>query len=218
MSRSGGNPVREKAPAADGLVEELLRGRQRILRFLERRVGSRDDADDLLQTALLKVVAKAGTLRDEQRLLPWFYRILRNEIADYGRRRAALARVVARLEAEAATMVGWDESLFRATCDCLSDVLMRLSPQAAEVIRRLELEQEPLAKVAERLRISRNTASVRLHRARKALRRALLEFCRLCATHARFDCGCGGVPVIIRPHVRQPYRGKSAAGPRRRRA
>ena len=45
---------------------------------------------------------------------------------------------------------------------------------------------------AEDLGITPNNATVRLHRARKALKRELERSCGTCATHGCLDCGCGG--------------------------
>lgn len=58
------------------VVERLLRRKAQLLRFLDRRVGTRADAEDLLQAALLRVVAKRRTLRRDESVVPWFYRIL----------------------------------------------------------------------------------------------------------------------------------------------
>lgn len=55
-----------------------VQSKARFPQFLERRLGSRADAEDLLQTAFLKLVARENSLRDEEELIPWFYQLLRN--------------------------------------------------------------------------------------------------------------------------------------------
>ena len=52
--------------------------------------------------------------------------------------------------------------------------------------------------------ITPNNAGVRLHRARRALRRQTLAFCRACAEHGCLDCSCASAP------------GEEADGPGRR--
>lgn len=175
-------------------IEALLRGKRAFLRFLERRVGSWADADDLLQSALLKVVARGESLRDEERLIPWFYQVLRREIADHYRRRAAAARMEGRLAEEP---VGRDEELFRATCECVGDLLPALKPEYADLLQRVELQEEPLREAARRLGITPNNATVRLHRARRALGDALRDTCRLCAEHGCLDCTCSRNPRAV---------------------
>ena len=173
-------------------IERLWAAKIRFLERLERHVGSRADAEDVLHTALLQVIAKGDTLRDEERLVPWFERTLRRAVVDHHRRRAAIARAEQRAAAEVPEAVGLevDEALSRAVCSCVVEVLETLRPAQAELLRRIELRGESLEAVARREGITANAAGVRLHRARRALRRALDEFCRLCPEHGHVDCGC----------------------------
>jgi RNA polymerase sigma factor (sigma-70 family) len=195
MAERDDRAARRRERRLPEMIDLLLRSKRRVLRELERRLRCRADAEDVLQAALLKVVAKSKTLRDEQRLLPWFARILRNELADHRRRQAALARLTARLSADAERAAGRDAALSQVTCRCLADVLTSLPRAQGDLIRSIELEGESPGAAAARLGITAGAASVRLHRARRALRSALLAFCRICARHARLDCGCGGVPL-----------------------
>lgn len=68
----------------DAVIRTLVSERARFLAFVARRVGDRDLAEDLLQTAVLQAVRGAETLRDEERVVAWIYRILRNVLADHG--------------------------------------------------------------------------------------------------------------------------------------
>jgi RNA polymerase sigma-70 factor (ECF subfamily) len=62
----------------------------------------------------------------------------------------------------------------------------------AEILRRVDLGDERLADVAAGLGITVNNATVRLHRARKALRDQLRAFCGTDSARACADCGCDG--------------------------
>ena len=172
-------------------VDVLVQGKARFLQFLERRLGNRADAEDVLQTAFLRLVAHQGSLREEGKLVPWFYRLLRNLLTDHYRHRDAVARLEQSVAAETETTTnGEDRELFQAVCTCVYDVLAALKPEQAAVIRRVELEGEALKRVASDLGITPNNASVRLHRARRALRDALEATCGVCAEHGCLDCGC----------------------------
>lgn len=81
-----------------------------------------------------------------------------------------------------------------AVCECLHTLLPTLKPEYAEILRRADLEEEPLAAVASSLGITLNNATVRLHRARQALKRQLERSCGTCAVHGCLDCDCGGGP------------------------
>jgi RNA polymerase sigma-70 factor (ECF subfamily) len=169
----------------------LVQGKARFLRFLEARTGSRADAEDVLQAAFLKLVAQPDALRDDEKLIPWFYQLLRNLVVDHYRHRDALARLEASVAADPnATTAGADETLFEAVCACVNALIPELKTEQAELVRRVELGGEPIHRVAGDLRITPNNASVRLHRARRALREALLQMCGVCADHGCLDCTC----------------------------
>jgi hypothetical protein len=65
----------------------------------------------------------------------------------------------------------------------MTTLLPNLKAEYAEVLRRVDLEETPLPRVATDLAITTNNATVRLHRARQALRRQLERSCGTCATH-----------------------------------
>lgn len=168
-------------------LEPLLGQRQKLLAHVRARVSDPDLAEDLLQESLLKAL-RAASLREEEKLVPWFYRILNNAIIDSYRRRGAEARSIERYARQFDTMEPEDEA---ALCACFRELLPTLKPEYAVLIEELELKEGDVAEVAERLAITRNNLKVRRHRARQALRRRLEETCRLCARHGCLDCSCG---------------------------
>jgi RNA polymerase sigma factor (sigma-70 family) len=172
-------------------TDVLVQSKVRFLAFLERRLGSRADAEDLLQTAYLRALSAADTVRDEEKVIPWFYQLLRNLVVDHYRRRGATARLQEHLAHETETTAAIDdEELFREVCRCVKDVSEALKDEYREILLRVELGDEPLPEVASDLGITPNNASVRLHRARRALRTGLQETCGVCTEHGCLDCTC----------------------------
>jgi len=169
-------------------VEVLLAERQRFLAFVAKRVGP-DDAEDVQQGALVRALSHAGDVRDDDRLVAWFYRILRNAVADHWRARAAARRGDEALRAEP-----WPEAVgpedAAALCRCFEPLVATLPPDQARVLRRVDLEGARPVEAAAEDGISPNLAMVRLHRARRALRERLIASCRTCAEHGCLDCSC----------------------------
>lgn len=58
------------------------------LAFLERRVGNRAIAEDILQEAFVRGMGRVDS-NSEASVVAWFYRTLRNATVDYHRRRGA---------------------------------------------------------------------------------------------------------------------------------
>ncbi len=190
-----GDAMVNRENAQDSPVETLVGSKRRFLRFLEGRIGNRADAEDVLQVAFVKLMERGDSLRDQEKLVPWFYQLLRNLIADHYRHRGATVRMEEALTAGMAqTAAQPDEELFRAVCSCVNDVIAVLKPQDARLIRSVELENEPVAQAAKEIGITPGNASVRLHRARRALREGLQTMCGVCAEHGCLDCTCTKKP------------------------
>lgn len=178
--------------AAPGVVKILADNHRRFLAFLERRVGSREAAEDILQDAFVRGLERAGTIRDDQAIIPWFYRLLRNAVIDHYRRRGAEDRALAHVAGTADVAVdGPDQELHDQICACVASLVETLKPEYTEVIKAVDLGGAPVAAFAKSAGITANNAGVRLHRAHEALRRRLAETCRVCATHDCLDCTCG---------------------------
>jgi RNA polymerase sigma-70 factor (ECF subfamily) len=171
------------------VASALLEERDRFLAFLAHRVGSREAAEDLLQTAYAKALEHAGDLRDEESAVAWFFRILRNAIVERARREDAAARGHARLAEEMKSASGPEEAA-RTVCACVAGVLGTLKPEYRGAVQAVELEGRELRAFAGDLGITPNNAAVRLHRGREALRKGLVAMCGACAEHGCIDCSC----------------------------
>ena len=77
-----------------------------------------------------------------------------------------------------------------AICACSLGQLEHIRPEYADILRHVDIEEQPLSEAAAALGITPNNASVRLHRARKALREQLQSFCGVSSMRACLNCGC----------------------------
>jgi RNA polymerase sigma-70 factor, ECF subfamily len=180
----------------DQLAAALNAQRDAFKAFLTARVGSAAEAEDILQDGLLKAVQRAGDIQDDAKITAWFYQLLRNAIVDHYRSRGARRRRDDTLGATLTALGGdiappdWEAQL----CTCLGTVVESLKPVPAELLRRVDLNGESVQAAAMALRITPNSASVTLHRARRDLRDKLRAFCGACADGACLDCDCVPVP------------------------
>lgn len=170
-------------------MNEILQQRARFLAFLKARLKDGDLAEEILQAAYLKSLQSASDLRKEESIVAWFYRILRNVLADHYRKaRVRRKALEARPPAEATE----DPALEKTACRCVSALVPAIKPEYADVIEKVDLAGAPVQEVAVQLGISASNASVRLHRARKALRDQVIRVCGACALHRCVDCSCEG--------------------------
>ncbi len=170
------------------ILDQIMAQRARFLRFLQGRVEDLSTAEDILQSAYLRALEHSGEIREDESVVAWFYRILRNAAIDHYRRRATHNKAEEVLAAE------WGEAYeteVRATlCACIGDVIHDLKPEYRQAIEQVDLAETPVEAFAESQHISANNASVRLHRARKSVAKHLRSICGACAEHKCLDCTC----------------------------
>lgn len=182
-----GAELEELTPAAIRVLAEV---HDTFLQFLRRHLGNDSDAEEVMQQLYLRVVVHASQLRKEESVIIWLRRVLQSALIDYRRRASARERAEADFaRKEAATPVPVDD-LDAFVCMCLYKLLPLLKPEYAEVLRRADLENEPREAIAAALGLTLSNLTVRLYRARQALRRALQLSCETCPIHGYLDCGC----------------------------
>ncbi|HEV7768038.1 MAG TPA: sigma-70 family RNA polymerase sigma factor [Thermoanaerobaculia bacterium] len=172
------------------IVETLVANHRQFLAFLEKRVESREAAEDILQEAFVRGLSSAS-LREAESATAWLYRALRNAVVDHYRRRGAEARGLELVAAESEEEVQPDLEIMNAVCACINTLIPTLKPEYASAIQRVELDEVAVRDYATEQEMTPNAAGVRLFRAREALRRRLVQSCGTCADHGCLDCRCG---------------------------
>lgn len=168
------------------VIATLVASRQRFLEFVERRVGDRAAAGEILQDAFVRGIERADTVRSSESAVAWFFRVLRNAIVDHRRRAASPIRSAGEFAVEPEDSV---EEKAEA-CRCILALTETLKPDYADALRRVDVDGVPVQDFAAEAGISANNASVRLFRAREALKQRVEATCRTCARHGCLDCTC----------------------------
>jgi len=193
FARQGQTTLRPLRRAAGGpapvTLEALVQNRHLFLRFLEKRVGDRATAEDILQEGFGRAAARIEDLREGDSVTAWFFRILRNAVVDHYRRHAASQRALEAFGRELEkAQPGTD--VHDAVCQCVTRLAATLKPEYAEALARIEIEGVSVAAFAAEQGITANNAAVRVFRARQALRKQVLQSCGACAAAGCGDCHC----------------------------
>ena len=171
-------------------IATLLENHRAFLRYLERRVGDRSLAEDILQDAFAKVVARPEQAPTDEAIVPWFYRTLRHAAIDQFRRRGAASRAHEAFARELETHEAPTPEVEGQICACLSRLASTLKPEYAEVLQAIEVGGTPVKAFAEQRGLSASNAAVRVFRARAALKKRVAESCGTCAEHGCINCTC----------------------------
>ncbi|MBA3611451.1 MAG: sigma-70 family RNA polymerase sigma factor [Nitrospirales bacterium] len=188
------DPKQARIPGLDDLIKLLMEQESAFRGFLQKRLSDGALVEDLLQQSFIKVIERSHELKKIESAVSWFYRILRNSVIDYYRSHASNNRKVEGLLQEMIT-AGEDQTpaldeVRPTVCGCLTLLLKDIRPAYADLIRRIDLEGESVDFVANDLHLTSNNLTVRLHRARKALKASLEKVCGICTKHGCFNCTC----------------------------
>lgn len=173
---------------SEEVIKTILRHRARLESVVRARVPA-SEVDDVFQHALIAASLNAHQLRDPEAVLPWFRAALRNAATDQLRSRMRAERVVN----EVTELAEWTTATpaYEAWgCSCSLDMMADLPTQYREILCRLDVHEEPLKEAAASLGLSPNNATVRLHRARRALREKIEACCGCKSTKECLNCRC----------------------------
>jgi RNA polymerase sigma-70 factor (ECF subfamily) len=162
--------------AFEGLVRHYY---QQIYRWAVARTGDRDDAEDVTQETLVRLHRHLPSFDGRSRFSTWLYQVTRSAAADLHRKRARRERLALRVKRQSSVAVDprGDEVMKdeKRASDLVKTFLGELSERQREVFDLVDLQGFSTVEVSELLRMEPVTVRSHLFRARKAIRKKLLE-------------------------------------------
>jgi RNA polymerase sigma-70 factor (ECF subfamily) len=146
--------------------------------FILKRVNNPALAEDLLHDVFLKIHNQVGSLKEEEKLAAWIYRIAQNSIIDSYRKRKEMITPQDDMAFEGNQFDDIPERL----APTLKALTKQLPEKYKEALLLADFEGVRQTDLAARLGISLSAAKSRVQRARKMLKNLLLECC-----HFEFD-------------------------------
>lgn len=167
----------------------LAEHRSSIWGYLRRRTPSDAVADEVFAATLERAWEKSSTLRDPTRARAWLFAVARTALDLY---RKSLSRREQWIDGDADTESAAAPSREHEEdrCRCSLAQLEALPASYAEILRRIDVEGETLDEAAGSLSITVNNATVRLSRARSALRERMIAHCGTSSAAQCSACGC----------------------------
>jgi len=166
--------------------EEALELADQVYRVARRLVGSREEAEDLVQETYARAFRSWRSYTPGTNMRAWLFRILTNLNVDRGRRIQRtpqlqpleesdyyLANKVASTAGEEA--LDQDQVVERMSQDSIVKALADIQPQFRDVVVLVDIGDFTYADAAQILDIPMGTVMSRLHRGRRALKQRLAE-------------------------------------------
>jgi RNA polymerase sigma-70 factor (ECF subfamily) len=182
--------VKAAAGGDEAAMEQLLmRAQQVAYRFSLLVCGHAQDAEDVMQDALIRTYKHVGTIKDPSAFRTWLFRTVRNACLMKRRKRVDEPARVESLDQPAGTHGDGDQSHARDVATHtkgpddlamnawlgreLRAALAKLPPAYRMIVILREMEGLSTREVAEVTRMTEDNVKTRLHRARVMLRESL---------------------------------------------
>jgi RNA polymerase sigma-70 factor (ECF subfamily) len=179
----GSNDEREEQQALLCRWEAM---RERVVASLRQRGWTDDDAQDLFGESILRAIQHTEAIKDKGAAEAWFWKLAHRLAVDQARHRSSRPKHSAEVEIDDMAAPEKDESI----CSCSLDILRQLPREAQEILRAVDLDDMAVKDFATREDITPNNASVRLSRARQAMRLRMFETCHTSTVAACMTCDC----------------------------
>jgi RNA polymerase sigma-70 factor (ECF subfamily) len=166
MQRAGQNDV----DAYRLLVNKHL---SRALNFAERMIGNRNDAEDIVQDAFLRVWKEASRWKPKAKFTTWFHRVLYNLCIDYLRKSEPLTWDID-LESTGSKIPDPEQNLVSVeVSNKVREALKKLPERQRAALILFYYEELTQNEAAEVLEVSVSALEALLFRARTTLRKIL---------------------------------------------
>jgi len=149
----------------------------RLHHYLVVRLGSRADADDVLQETFVRLARHRGSLKRVENMTAYVFTVARNESARLLGRRTREGRVAldaAALYSEATS----DDAQAREAAESVATALARLTPEEREIVELKTTAGLTLREIAEVTHLPPGTVATRYRTAVGRLKNWLTKQCR----------------------------------------
>jgi len=149
----------------------------RLRSYIAKHVREESDAQDVLQDVFAKIHAGLSRLKESEKLEAWLFQVTRRAILDHFRSRSGKRRSTSLPEdlADEAPPMGVSAEV----ASWLEPMMSLVPEEDRDVLRLADLDGMAQKDLAARLGLSVTAAKSRVQRARKRLKKAVLDCCHI---------------------------------------
>ncbi len=152
------------------LTQYIIENQNRFYRIAYSYTGHQEDALDIVQNAVCKALQSYGTIKNEDAIRTWFYRILINECLAVLKKRGKVHFLADCVQPDTA----YCEDSYEHNGD-IKEELSRLEPDVQVIIRLRFFEELSLKEISSITGMNLNTVKTKLYRGLKALKEKIKE-------------------------------------------
>lgn len=155
-----------------------------LFRFISGKVATTQDAEDILQNVYIKIHTHLSNVKDEEKIQAWIFKVARNEIVDFYKKREKDIREHPNSLLEFSRNIDNptldnDENLNLLVSSWLLEMTESLPNHYKEALLYTDFHNHTQKELAETLGISLSGAKSRVQRGRAKLKDILIECCTI---------------------------------------
>lgn len=155
----------------DKAVDYIVENQNKFYRLAYSYVQNKEDALDVVQNAVFKALENCGSLRNEDAVRTWFYRIVVNESLLFLKKK----KKERLLGEEESIEIPYYEQAYEGSEEELYVQISRLEADVQSIIKLRFFEEMSLQEIADVMEMNLNTVKAKLYRGLKLLKQNMQE-------------------------------------------
>ncbi len=167
------NPVKPEYRMNDVVSIQNQFG-EHLFNFIQSKVDSQEDAQDIYQEVIIKLLNKSNQLSDVQSLKSWLFTIAKNQIIDYYRKQKRgtdIEPLLTVLESQN------DFTNYHEMEGCLPGFIDQLPDDYRTVVTQSEIQGRSQKELSESLGVNYVTLRSKVQRGREKIKKMILNTC-----------------------------------------
>ena len=147
-----------------------------LYKYINSKVRNKYDSEDILQDIFVKNNKNINNLDDQLKLKSWIYKITKNTIIDYYRKKKDKSVDIMKFE-EGFESDNNSDNMNEEIIKCLEKMIFELPMKYQEVIELHDMKRMKHKEISEKLDITISCSKMRVQRAKAKLKEIFLECC-----------------------------------------
>lgn len=147
-----------------------------LYKYINSKVKNKCDTEDILQDIFIKIYKNIDKIYEQSKLKSWIYKITKNTIIDYYRKKKDVAVDIKDLEKSLEEDNNLD-NMNEEISKCLEKMIFELPKKYQEVIELYDVKGMKHKEISEKLHVTISGSKMRAQRAKAKLKEIMLECC-----------------------------------------
>ncbi len=147
-----------------------------LYKYINSKVKNKYDTEDILQDVFVKIYKNIDKVDELSKLKSWIYKIIKNTIIDYYRKKKDISVDIKKLE-KGLEEDNNSDNINEEISKCLEKMIFELPKKYQEVIELYDMKGMKHKEISEKLDVTISCSKMRVQRAKAKLKVILLECC-----------------------------------------